>query len=843
MTSRIRLIITATVLSHLLLLATAVTSQTTPAAETPKFNPPGVQTPPVASVSEAQKATAAGGSLKRPMPGEEVTIRAKEQEKNGNVYKLSGDVEIFFRDFSFRADEMEYNSDTGDLKATGHIVLDGGPHDEHITATKAVYNLETENGMFYDVVGMIGIRTKGKSVVLTSSDPFIFTGKRVEKAGRDRFIVNNGSVTTCKLPNPKWTFRAEKVDVVVGEDAKMYHSNFRIKNIPIFYFPYVQHPVDNLGRQSGFLIPTTGNSNSKGFILGESYYWAINRSMDATVGAEYYSARGWAQHGQFRARPSERSYIDATYFGVMDRGAPNTGQDQGGENAKLNAELELPSRFRAVASVEYLSSFVFRLAFSDTFTQAVNSEVKSVAFITKNFNGFSLNGNVARYQNFLSTTPGDQILILHMPTLDVSSRERTFIPGLNRLMGSFDVTVGGVSRREPGFVTSNLVGRFDLNPRISLPLVFKGWGLRPEIGLRDTFYTERLTSTGAVINPSTGVGTPITDALNRKAAEASFELNAPSLSRIFEKPVFGRKLKHVVQPQVTYRYVTGVNNFSEIIRFDERDILSNTSELEARVVNRIYAKRSQEKQAECVEPEAAPKQTGETHPGEMLPGTATVPARCDTGTGAREIVSWEVKQKYFMNQNFGNALVPGTRNVLSTTVDFAGIAFLTEPRRWSPVVSKLRVQTSPNTDVQWEMDYDFLKGRISSTTVFATHRIDEFFFGGSYAYLQVPGEIASIGGTTEPGPTRFNQYRLLLGYGHPNKRGYSAGASVGVDANLSFLQYGAAQITHNWDCCGFSVEYRRFALGSVRNENQFRFAFTLSNIGTFGNLRRQERLF
>ena len=40
-----------------------------------------------------------------------------------------------------------------------------------------------------------------------------------------------------------------------------------------------------------------------------------------------------------------------------------------------------------------------------------------------------------------------------------------------------------------------------------------------------------------------------------------------------------------------------------------------------------------------------------------------------------------------------------------------------------------------------------------------------------------------------------------------------------------------------------SVEYRRFALGSVRNENQFRFALTLANVGTFGTLRKQERLF
>jgi LPS-assembly protein len=38
------------------------------------------------------------------------------------------------------------------------------------------------------------------------------------------------------------------------------------------------------------------------------------------------------------------------------------------------------------------------------------------------------------------------------------------------------------------------------------------------------------------------------------------------------------------------------------------------------------------------------------------------------------------------------------------------------------------------------------------------------------------------------------------------------------------------------------VQYRRFAFGT-RYENQFRVAFAISNIGTFGTLKRQERIF
>jgi LPS-assembly protein len=59
----------------------------------------------------------------------------------------------------------------------------------------------------------------------------------------------------------------------------------------------------------------------------------------------------------------------------------------------------------------------------------------------------------------------------------------------------------------------------------------------------------------------------------------------------------------------------------------------------------------------------------------------------------------------------------------------------------------------------------------------------------------------------------------------------------------ALLQYATIQANYNWNCCGLSVEYRKFELGSVRNEGSYKFNLTLANIGTAGNLRKAERLF
>jgi LPS-assembly protein len=319
---------------------------------------------------------------------------------------------------------------------------------------------------------------------------------------------------------------------------------------------------------------------------------------------------------------------------------------------------------------------------------------------------------------------------------------------------------------------------------------------------------------------------------------------------VFDQKVLGRQIKHVIEPHLTYNRVAGMDNFQNVIRFDYRDILSDTNELEFGVINRIYGKRTLPKGEAGCQPQRPVFKPGVLRgaPVEPLPGTAIVVPKCeDQGSVTRELLTWEIKQQYFFDPTFGNAIVAGQRNVVTGSAEFTGFAFLTGPRNWSPIVSKLRLQPTANTDVQWEIDYDNRLGEINASTAFIDYRIGDIFVGGSHVFFRETGILTPDSSGVIP-PPDFNQYRILVGYGHPNKQGPSAGASIGYDQHFNYLQFAAAQTSYNWDCCGLSFEYRRFQLGSttigsIRNENEFRFALSLANIGTFGNMRRQERLF
>ena len=814
MTSRTRFLITIAILCHHLLAPRLVTSQLL-----------SLGVPPHASHKTPSTAN-----------DEEATIIALQQEKKGPVYKLHGKAEIHYGAYILRGDEMTYNSDTGEATVEGNAVLDGGPHDEHIEARRGNYNFYSETGRFEHVTGSLGARPRGGRMLPTSSNPFFFTGKVLEQTGPDHYKVSDGIVTTCELPRPKWEFQAHKVDVEVGGTAKIYHSAFGLEGIPILYFPFATLPAEHVPRQSGFLIPNFGQSNVKGTILGESVFWAINRSMDAHVGTEYFSKRGWAPMGEFRAWPKENAFADFTYFQVVDRGIGNPPQNQGGQEAKFTAEDKFWQKYRGVADVDYLSSFTFRLAFSDVFTEAVNSEVKSDAFLSSTGSGPFYNAGMRRYQDFESTTPGDVITILHAPSAEVSGVEHRI--GSSPLYWAYDLAGDGLSRSEPGFSTAPLVGRFDINPALSLPLHLGDWSLRPEVSLRDTAYTQQLFTS------ANGTRSALSETINRKALEGSVELRPPVLTRVFDRELWGRKWKHTIEPRVVYQYVTGIDNFPSILRFDHRDILTNSNGVEYGAVTRLYAKRTRAKPENCAKPGMPALFVGGPAPYHPIPWIRqSQPAElpCDTGSQAREVVRWELVQEYFLDPLFGGALVPGRSNVFTSTIDLTGISYLFEPRHLSPLISRLRVDTSSKTDVEWDLDYDFKQGHINSSTALVNYRFGPFTFGGGDAFLRVPPES----GFDQPTPTpqTFNQFRLLLGYGHTNKPGFSAAANIGFDAQLNFLQYSAVQAAYNWSCCGINLEFRRFALGTVRNENEYRFSFSLTNLGSIGNLRRSERLF
>ncbi len=832
-------------------------------------------------------------------------LEADIQSQHGEVYTLSGDVDIHLRGRRLQADEVRYDNGTGEIEAKGHIRVTDAANDETLQASRATYNLRTGLGRFYDAAGSVGLQRASDagastgSLSLETSNPFLFSGRVVEKTGPDDYTIYDGTVTSCQLPKPDWMFSAHRFGVSDGK-VRGSRATFRLMGLPILFFPYLSAPVAPQHRSSGLLIPELpSQSTTKGIMTGEQVYFALGRSADLTLGLQYFSQRGFSESGTVRYKGNGLDFLAAHGSALQDRGyfsTPTTYVQQGGEDITAAFRKQLSPNVRAVGDGEYLSSYVYREAFTGNFNQAVSSDITSIGFVTRQTDGWSVDGRADRYQGLkevaLNGNQGEEVHILHVPSFDVDGVDHPI--GSTPLRWAVDGSVAGLKRVQPNFTTSGVTERVDLRPELSLPLHLDGLNVRASVAARETFYSRsRQNPYGAGAVPF-----ELTTPLNRADVEMEVAVRPPVVERDFAVParlarLFGDVVRHTVEPELTYTYVRGVNNFLNVLRFDDIDLVSDTNQLEYGATQHLYFRPGPKVKAAlppgcapaAAEPAAGVVQTGNSQtgaeedtevpdvlnptPGDSTdangiasPGASAPDAplsshvrhanRCTPpmSTAQQPLLSWRLIQRVFFNPTFGNAVVVNRRNIFESTLSLSGIAFLTEPRDISPLISRFRIRTSGHTDLEWDFDLDTGAKKFTSSNVFFDAHEGNWFGGMSYARLNAPGRFATeVIDTTQTASlitspvSNFSQLRLLLGYGVPSKPGFSAAANTGLDLISKTAQYTAVQAGWNWNCCGLAVEYRKYNLGTVRDENAYRFNFTLANIGSAGNIRRAERLF
>jgi LPS-assembly protein len=532
-----------------------------------------------------------------------------------------------------------------------------------------------------------------------------------------------------------------------------------------------------------------GDSSRKGFTFGEAFYWAPKPWLDTTLGAQFMSRRGAATRGELRAKPFEGTSVKYTYFGVDDRGLLVNGvrQPQGGEQQRLEIESQLPGGWRFIADYNHLSSLTFRLAFADTFGDAINSEVRSAFFLTNNFHGFSLNFAALNDKSFLQINPATGVTLRNLPEARFDSVEQAPWRKLPIYFG-LESFADAVHRSDSQINTPSFAGRTEFAPRVTVPIHFGSWlGVTTSAAFRTTRYGASLSGPEEVSDR----------AIVRNTGEITVDLRPPTLERFFDRPKTKRRYKHSIEPVLTYRYVTGVNNFADFIRFDSDSTITDTNEVEYGVTQRLFVKD-------------------------------------DGDEGPRELISWRLVQKHFFDPTFGGAAVPGQRNVFQALNSITPFAFALGPVRWSPIVSDFTVSPGSHYDVEQILEYDPTIEKLTTIgTLLKIKPYSQYFVTVAHFRLDADPILQPLS----------NQMRALFGYGSLNGKGVSAAAGISYDLTNSTLQNQLMQVSYNGSCCGLAFEYRRIALGQVRTENQFRVAFIIANIGTFGNLRRQEKIY
>ncbi|WP_352310092.1 LPS assembly protein LptD [Psychrobacter sp. W2-37-MNA-CIBAN-0211] len=124
--------------------------------------------------------------------------------------------------------------------------------------------------------------------------------KRLNRPNDSQYELDQVMFSTCPPTDRKWQFDAKSIDLDTETGrGEAYNTTFRIADVPVFYLPYFNFPIDSR-RSTGFLLPNASISSESGLEVDIPYYLNLAPNYDATINTHIYSDRNPMLTGEFR---------------------------------------------------------------------------------------------------------------------------------------------------------------------------------------------------------------------------------------------------------------------------------------------------------------------------------------------------------------------------------------------------------------------------------------------------------------------------------------------------------------------------------------------------------------
>ena len=679
-------------------------------------------------------------------------------------HTLSNGFWIRLRDSQVSGDRAVYDHANERFEAEGAVVLMRG--NEVLRGSRLEFDVGAETASIFDAEGNIG------------TDLF-FTGAAVHMLSEDRFTILDAQFTACEVEDdgraPDWSFRAKRVDVNANGYAKTRGVSFRTRKVPLVYLPYMLWPVQS-SRVSGFLTPKPGFSTRRGPSLGLAYYWAINRSYDATFNVDLYAGAPsgatqafstepfWGLGTEFRYRPTEGTAGEFDGYLIDDT-------ERGERRWRMrwnHQSRDLPGGFRGVIRFEDVSDFDFFRDFERRVDRNSLRQLYSTAFASRNWGSQSLNVQLDQRKTFISASR--EVQLRQLPEIEYKLRSTRLggSPLYFQVKSSLHYLDTNRSARRIG-----RYGRAHLEPEISVPIPLASWfSLSLTAGGHLTWYEDSLISAQERRETMTTTDFRGED-LMRVVPTARAEIVGPGFSRIFELGEEGRfsRLKHVIEPRIAYGFFEDYDERFRIPLFDEIDNLRGRNVARVSLYNRLLAK----------------------------------PADPEQG-GAFEILSVQFFRDFSLD----------SEKALLRSADRS----LTSPN--GPIGTLLRFNPSRRTGLRFDALYDTLFSQVSSTSVSATLGV---------------GATGSVGlrwavrRNAELDRTRRHHVQVSTGLDLiPNK--LRVNSMVSYDIERKLLQIQRHIVDFKACCYGLRFEVADFRT-ALRRDTQYRLLVTLKSVGAF----------
>ena len=694
-------------------------------------------------------------------------------------------VQIDCDDLQFFADHMELFQKEGRVTAQGNVVYISGGN--KINAERMVYYTKTRTGTFYVANGTAVLRQNAEPGIFGTQEPdAFFWGEELQKIGPKVYRIVHGGFTTCVQPTPRWDLQSGVITLHLDDYAFLKNAVFRVKNVPLMYLPVFYYPIQEDNRATGFLMPIYGTTTARGQSITNQFFWAINRSQDATIEHDWFSKTGQQIGGEYRyvTAPGSQGRMQLAFLNEHETtGTGSDGSTQtfpGTRSYTLNGDMaqRLPHRFQARANANYYTSITTQQRYQQDLYLATNRSRRLGGNLSGAWGAYSIGVTADRNDYFSNetsfTTTGS------LPRITVLRGEHALgkSPIYFGLGGEY-VTLVRNSTTNDVKVSDQGLTRMDINPTLRVPFTkWQFFTINSVVAWRGTYWSESLDDTKHQVEEPIG----------RRYFDLQTRITGPVFNRIWTpNNGYAEKFKHVIEPSLTIHYIPDITNFSHIVQLDYIDTVLGTTQFTYALNNRLYAKK----------------------------------------TTSREIASVVLMQSYYTNEN--------AATYDRTQSSGYGIS---QPTHFSPVI--LGVRGSPTDRIQ----ADF-RTEVDPTV----HAFRTFAANGTASFsdwLQTTltwsrrRYIPDLPGFNDPnGASHF-----LGASANVRRMGNRIGGFYSFNYDLkndTFLQQRLTAY-YNSQCCGIAAEYQTYNYGAsfvargLTQDHRFNLSFTLAGVGTFSNL-------
>jgi LPS-assembly protein len=709
------------------------------------------------------------------------------EEVDANHWKLTGAVVIEPQPgVKLYADGVDIFLDTHKLVASGNVVFSNA--EGRLSAERTEFDLDTGFGTFYDASGIMSLGTRAKAAQFGGQDPDVyFYGQKIEKLGARRYRITRGGFSTCVQPTPRWEVTSDSVILNLDDYALAKNTVLRVKGVPLLYLPVIYYPISSTQRQTGFLLPTYGTSTVRGQALSNAFFWAIDRSQDATFFHDWFTKTGQGEGAEYRyvsagdSQGNLRFYrFDQKNATFVTNGTTTTLPAAVSYELRGNMMQTVTPHIHARARIDYFSSVVTQQLYNQNLYQATNSNRVIDGGLSAAFGPLATSAQYLRNEVFSTAT--DTYVYGGAPRITASLAPQT-------LFGA--PIYGGVNaeyaylpnkRTSDGVTTlDNSLSRVDVTPTLRVPLSRLTYlSVNTSASYRATYYTHSFDPTGTTFIPQSYL---------RRYGSVRTEVVGPVLDRIWELPQsgFAERLKHVIEPAFTLDTTSAIGDYKRTPALtDVSDVVvGDSTRFTYGVTNRFFYR--------------APTVNG-------------------VRGATREFITVGLQQTYYTNS---------TASRFDTS--YVATSGAPTPADLSPLALTVRVSPSAAIDLNSRVEYDTSAGE----------GIKTFTLGSG---LTKGGQGANVTYSHQHlDPTRpASDYVSASGHVRsPNGR-LTGSYSLSWDITRSYIVNQAIQATHMAQCCGWQVEFQKFNYGvssglPLPSDKRLNFSFVLAGLGTFSN--------